>query len=93
MAEIIGEHMMPVFEWLHIFPKNTYCGSVGYWSHFEVWELSESELDKLIKTFDFDIGDEDWNNIASAIATVWLPSTFLSPWWTLGEIASADAQL
>ena len=65
MAEIIGEHMMPVFEWLHIFPKNTYCGSVGYWSHFEVWELSESELDKLIKTFDFDVGDEDWNNIAS----------------------------
>lgn len=65
MAEIIGEHMMLVFEWLHIFPKNTYCGAIGCWPHFEVWELSESELDKLIKTFDFDIGDEDWNSIVS----------------------------
>ena len=64
MVEIIGEHMMPVFEWLHIFPKNTYCGAIGYWPHFEVWELNESELDKLIKTFDFDIGDKDWNSIA-----------------------------
>lgn len=65
MAEIIGEHMMPVFEWLHIFPKNTYCGAIGYWPHFEVWELNDDELDKLIKTFDFDIGDEDWSAIAS----------------------------
>lgn len=64
MVEIIGEHMMPVFEWLHIFPKNTYNGSIGYWKNLEVWELTEEDLNFLIKSFDYDVGNKEWEQIA-----------------------------
>lgn len=64
MIEIIGEHMMPVFEQLHIFPKIVYSGSVGHWHHFEVWELNEEEFRILTDTFDGEAGDAKWNQIA-----------------------------
>jgi hypothetical protein len=74
MAEIIGEHMMPVFERIGIFPKNTYRGSIGYWSNFEVWELTDNELQYLIKHAGEHISDKEWNEIAPKGA-----------WWRYAE--------
>lgn len=59
MVEIIGEHMMPVFEAIGIFPKNTYQGSIGYWKHFEVWELTEDQFNKIVA-----MPDDEFESVA-----------------------------
>ncbi len=64
MVEIIGERLMPVFEYLHIFPKNTFSGSVAQWKVLEVWELTSDEFDCLVNSFDDQRGNMDWNIIA-----------------------------
>lgn len=74
MIEIIGEHMMPVFEHLHIFPKNTYSGTIGYWKNFEVWELSNDEFYTLTTAFDGIDGDRRWSRMAPSNA-----------WWRSAE--------
>lgn len=63
MAEIIGENMSSVFDWLGIAPTKTFTGDIGSWHNFEVWELSADELCCLIDNFNADANDEAWNSI------------------------------
>ena len=47
MIEIMGENMSNIFIILGISPKETFNGSIGYWSNFKVWEVSEAEFKML----------------------------------------------
>lgn len=45
--KILGEHLMPVFEKIGIYPKNLFHGKVGEFENFEVWELTHEEFEKM----------------------------------------------
>lgn len=45
--KIFGEHLMPVFERIGIYPKNIYHGKIAKFEHFEVWELTLEEFAKM----------------------------------------------
>lgn len=45
--KILGEHLMPVFERIGIYPKNIYYGKIDKFEHFEVWELTPEEFAKM----------------------------------------------
>lgn len=47
MREIIGENMSNIFIALGINPKETFSGSIGYWSNFKIWELTDAEFAEL----------------------------------------------
>lgn len=74
MAEIIGENMSPVFEWLAIVPNKTYTGDIGVWHNLEVWELSELELGLLLHYFGDGKNDALWDEIATE-----------GTWWRFAE--------
>lgn len=38
--KILGEHLMPVFEKIGIYPKNIFHGKIDDFENFEVWELT-----------------------------------------------------
>lgn len=45
--KILGEHLMPVFERIGIYPKNIFHGKMGEFENFEVWELTPEEFKKM----------------------------------------------
>lgn len=45
--KILGEHLMPVFEQIGIYPKNIFHGKMGEFENFEVWELTLEEFAKM----------------------------------------------
>lgn len=47
MREIIGENLQTFFDNTGIAATKTYSGHIGYWSHFEVWEMSEEDYDDI----------------------------------------------
>jgi hypothetical protein len=47
MKEIIGENMKNIFARFGIYPKETFSGSIGFWSDFKVWELDDAEFESL----------------------------------------------
>lgn len=49
--KILGEHLMPVFERIGIYPKNIYYGKIDKFEHFEVWELTHEEFAKMVSEF------------------------------------------
>lgn len=52
MKEIIGENMKNIFARLGIYPKETFSGSIGFWSDFKVWELDDAAFEKLYNITD-----------------------------------------
>lgn len=45
--KILGEHLMPVFEKIGIYPKNIFHGKIDDFENFEVWELTLEEFEKM----------------------------------------------
>lgn len=60
MKEIIGENLQTFFDNANVQATKTYSGNIGYWSHFEVWEMSEADYKKIC-----DMTDEEWDKIAA----------------------------
>lgn len=52
MREIIGENMNNIFIILGIDPRETFSGSIGYWSNFKVWEVDDFEYKSLCEITD-----------------------------------------
>ena len=46
--KILGEHLMPVFEKIGIYPKNIFHGKIDDFENFEVWELTLEEFEKIV---------------------------------------------
>lgn len=45
--KILGEHLMPVFEKIGIYPKNIFHGKIDDFENFEVCELTLEEFEKM----------------------------------------------
>ncbi|MEE1302330.1 MAG: hypothetical protein UHD64_06050 [Bacteroidales bacterium] len=60
MKEIIGENLRKFFENAKIQGLITYSGHIGYWPHFEVWEVQERDYERMC-----DMTDEEFEQIAS----------------------------
>ena len=52
MIEIIGENLKTFMDNMHINAILTYSGKIGYWDHFEVWEVNDDEFKRLCETTD-----------------------------------------
>lgn len=52
MKEIIEENMNNIFIIQGINPKETFSGSIGYWSDFKVWEVNDAEFNSLCEITD-----------------------------------------
>jgi hypothetical protein len=52
MREIIGENLNNIFIIQGINPKETFSGSIGYWSNFKVWEVNDVEFESLCNITD-----------------------------------------
>ena len=52
MIEIIGENLQTFMENMHINATLTYSGNIGYWEHFEVWELNDDKFKRLCEITD-----------------------------------------
>ena len=63
--KILGEHLMPVFEQIGIYPKNIFHGKMGEFENFEVWELTPEEFEKM-------------NNVSNERYTSIMPNR---SWW------------
>lgn len=60
MREIIGENLRKFFKNAKIQGLITYSGNIGYWPHFEVWEIQERDYDRMC-----DMTDEEFERLAT----------------------------
>jgi hypothetical protein len=69
MREIIGEKLRKFFKNAKIQGLITYSGNIGYWPHFEVWEVQERDYERMC-----DMTDEEFEQLASE-----------DSWWRCAE--------
>ena len=69
MREIIGENLRKFFKNAKIQGLITYSGHIGYWSHFEVWEIQERDYERMCN-----MTEEEFEQLASK-----------NSWWRCAE--------
>lgn len=60
MREIIGENLKTFLDNMSVRAVKTYSGNIGYWPHFEVWEMSEENYEKICG-----LTDEEYEKLAA----------------------------
>lgn len=60
MREIIGENLQSFFDNMGITALKAYSGSIGYWSKFEVWGITEDDYAKIC-----DMSEDEYERVAA----------------------------